>query len=738
VSRFEWLHRSSVLGTAALGFLALAVGGEMPPLAWAAAVLALGLFGWPRRPRLPGRVWIAVQLAFLAFFAVALFVLHRHVLSVFAWLLIFVQVHRLLTRESTRDDLYVCFIAFGQLLLSSVLTVDARWLLVFVPLLLLLVQALLLTRLLRAAEDDWRTTHGGAPLPAKSLRDLDALVGWRSLSAVSGLTLFLLVSTVALFFVLPRMQASFLGGALLPPLHVSGFADRVRLGAVGEMQLSDEPVLRARLLSPDGRTLPAADTYWFGLALDRFDGRAWSLSESSRIPLSSMESHDSRGPPRRAAWSVKQEVTLEPLDSRVLFHIAKPSGIYGDFNTLEAVDTEGFYLPPGRRRETYTVYSDPSLPDSDALRRSGPATSPPELLARYTQVPQSLSPEVRQLAEDWTRGAASPLDAALLVQGRLQREFIYNLDNAAGAWEDPLHAFLLRVQEGHCEYFATAMAVLLRARGIPARIVNGFLGGEWNPVGGYQVVRQRDAHSWVEVFFPEHGWIPFDPTPGTRGGVVASARLSALARVRAWTDYAGLLWSQVMLDYGLDQQASGVRALASLLLGGGDSGAGVSWRIPLLLPSGADSGTGVAGSGGRALLRAFLLLAGAAIIPAIAVAVRSRGAAGPPPLPAEIRKAGRQLQALLAGWERAARRAALPAPPSRAEGTALRWASWAATVDPARFGAAPLAIADWNAARFGGRPAPPDLARRLRGLRRATRGFARRPPRGAIPIPPAR
>jgi hypothetical protein len=143
----------------------------------------------------------------------------------------------------------------------------------------------------------------------------------------------------------------------------------------------------------------------------------------------------------------------------------------------------------------------------------------------------------------------------LAVQNWLRTQFRYTLDLPETAREATLEHFLFRRRAGHCEYFSTALAILLRAEGIPARNVNGFLGGTWNEFGGFVTVSQNQAHSWVEVYFPEYGWIPFDATPSaTAAGAQLQDRWSG--PLRTFFDGLEHRWNKWILEYNLDQQVS--------------------------------------------------------------------------------------------------------------------------------------------------------------------------------------
>lgn len=713
--RFLVMWILATLSVASLGFTFLWIAGALGKAATGIAVAAIGIAAWERRPRLPSRIWVLVQVAFLLWLGWGWAFGGRHVLSSFGDLLVFVQVHRLLTLRTSRDHLYVCFIAFGQLLLASILTLAAGWFVAFVVLLLALAWALLLTRLARSVEQDWLRSHGGREVPAAAWAGLGPLLRWPFVSSVSALVLGMLPATLALFFVLPRIQAGFLSGSLLPPIAMSGFSEQVRLGEIGVIQLSDAPVMRVRLQDPEGRPASAAGAHWRGLAMDHFDGRTWSLCDKRRSRLGWVGGARSHGPPRSQPWSLRQEITLEPLDSRVLFFLARPTGIYGGFRSLEAAQTDGFYMPGARTRQTYVVYSEPPAADPASLRASDPRASPEAVLIPGTQLPAGLDPRIAALATEWTRGGASALDEALLVQQRLRDGFTYSLEQPASAARDPLAAFLFDVREGHCEYFATAMAVLLRTRGIPARIVNGLLGGEWNPAGGYWLLRQRDAHSWVEVHFPGIGWVTFDPTPGG-GGVRGLARIRAWSRLLLWADWGRVQWTQVMLDFGLDRQAEGLRRTLAWITG--DRGYSLL-RLALDGSGASEERPAGQGRGAPVVGTLLLLLLAWAALPRAAAWARSRRSGGRG-LPSRVRRLARLADLLQRRWE--ARLGPVPAP---ARETLL---SWAGRVDRLRPGFPPAspAVRSYLAVRFGGQPPPEDLERSLRSHLRA----ARRLPRG--------
>ncbi|MFN2531534.1 MAG: DUF4129 domain-containing transglutaminase family protein [Pyrinomonadaceae bacterium] len=150
--------------------------------------------------------------------------------------------------------------------------------------------------------------------------------------------------------------------------------------------------------------------------------------------------------------------------------------------------------------------------------------------------------------------ARNRYDEAIAIQQQLQDDYGYTLQmKASGA--DPLADFLFNVKQGHCEYFASAMVVLLRSRGIAARIVNGFLPGEFNEAAGAYTVRESDAHSWVEVYFPQtHAWITFDPTPAA--GRTEPLRSGFGAKLGKYAEALELIWFQYVVGYDKQEQRS--------------------------------------------------------------------------------------------------------------------------------------------------------------------------------------
>jgi transglutaminase-like putative cysteine protease len=304
---------------------------------------------------------------------------------------------------------------------------------------------------------------------------------------------------------------------------------------------------------------------WRGNALANFDGRRWSSPQHEPEKLESNAEGWIPLRERPKAGELRGEilqftVLQEPMASNALFVPGNALALRGNL-TGEAGGVS--------RRRTY-IYRDMSGSLSNpfhnyvAIRYTGLSQLPPldraRLLAsgseypedireRYLQLPESLDQRVAALAQSSTVSATTPYDKAATLENFLKTKYSYTLDLTGNPGKDPLAHFLFETRAGHCEYFASAMTVMLRTLGIPAREVNGFLPGEYNDLGGDYIVRASDAHSWVEAYFPGNGWVVFDPTPAVP---VESAGF--FKRLSQFADWAELTWNDWVIGYDFAHQ----------------------------------------------------------------------------------------------------------------------------------------------------------------------------------------
>lgn len=368
------------------------------------------------------------------------------------------------------------------------------------------------------------------------------------------LSLVTLVASAVVFAAFPRVsQASGSRGDVLAR-SVAGFSDVISIGEHGSVIYANpEVVLRVEF--PDGLPPNPTGLRWRGRSYDRFDGVRWTRTSGVRPSSAPTHWYEER-------WGgpiVRQDIYAAPLDVRVLFALHPIIDIDTRGGIQPMFDNVGDYSYWGGGTPSYRVASILGTPPAEALREDWSGFMPDR--ERYLQLPR-LPDRIHALADSLTRGEETRYDRVVAIE-RWLRTFEYTRELPATAREATLEHFLFERQAGHCEYFSTAMVVLLRSLGIHARNVNGFLGGRWNTVGDYLAVTQNEAHSWVEVWFPNYGWVPFDPTPGGSGtGEVAS---SWLWPGRLLFDGLQHRWSKWVLDYSITEQTGAFRRLARSL-----------------------------------------------------------------------------------------------------------------------------------------------------------------------------
>jgi len=331
----------------------------------------------------------------------------------------------------------------------------------------------------------------------------------------SGLLLLVLAApfALAMFMLFPRL-ASPLWGMPEEALDArTGLSDRMSPGAIADLYSDDSPAFRIEF---DGPRPARRQLYWRGPVLWRFDGRTWT-----RLP------YDDRGPPRRpgpGAGASSYRVQLEPSERRWMFALDYP--VRAPAGARLTADFELIAEQPITSLAAYNVISQPDFVDSpslDGIRRRLalhlPEGSNPRTRARAAELRERY-PEDRQL-----------VDAVL--EWFNESNFSYSLD-APPLGRHGADEFLFDLRVGYCEYYASAFAVLMRAAGIPTRIVTGYQGGLWQSADEYLLVRQSDAHAWAEVWLQGSGWTRVDPTAAVSPERVMQSARSALGDTRGW------------------------------------------------------------------------------------------------------------------------------------------------------------------------------------------------------------
>lgn len=395
-----------------------------------------------------------------------------------------------------------------------------------------------------------------------------------------------LAGGIVFFILFPRLSWNVAARRAAPGLFggTTGMTDSVRLGGGGDIKTSARVVLRAAI-EPAPRS-DRLERYWVGRRFDSFDGREWRGTGQPGPPRPRISIAETRG-------ATVQRIELLPAyESRTLVGLAQPI-YYGPANALnnagstaaqlEKVGDEEVRVVDAANAYTYVVHSRDDYPllEDDALK-----------LAALTVLPPSLDPRVAALAQRVAGNETEPEDIANKLERWLRSNLSYTLE-LPGEVDDPLADFLFTRKAGHCEHFATALAVMLRTRGVPARVVGGFFGGE--KIGARYVVRAGDAHAWVEAYSPIRGWMTFDATPDDGRGSQPPAMMARLVDV-----YERLqeFWRSRVVEYSIIDQWNFVRELVRPPGGarGGSSRDDDSEELPLTkTPTQAFVYAGIAG-----------------------------------------------------------------------------------------------------------------------------------------------
>jgi transglutaminase-like putative cysteine protease len=519
MSRFGWLLASLALVIAPhLGHLPLWVGP-----------LCLGLGLWRTavergRARLPGRpLLVALTLAC----TIALLAEFRTLLGRDAGvaLLTAMTALKLMEMKSPRDTMTVIFLAYFLVIAAFLYSQEIPMVLY----LLLAVGTITTTMIGYSDINQGLTTRARLRL---------------------GVTLLLQAAPLmlVLFVFFPRVPPLW---ALPEDAHagLSGLSDSMSPGAISRLIQSEAVAFRVQF---DTVVPPAARRYWRGPVLWDYDGRTWSTRNAPPADSTQIEL---RGPP------LHYTLTLEPHNQRWLFALELPAAAPPDSHAT--ADMQLLARTPVHQRLRYRLASHPDY-------RLGPTLSL-QARQRALALPDNTNPRTRALAAHW-RDAGHPPEARIeqaLGMIRNQR-FFYTLTPPRLGTE-AVDDFLFDTRRGFCEHYAGAFVFLMRASGIPARVVTGYQGGSHNAIGDYLIVRQSDAHAWAEVWLAGRGWVRIDPTAAVAPNrieqgiaaalptaelplAMAQRNIAWLQRLRLSWDLANNHWNQWVLGYGQARQ----------------------------------------------------------------------------------------------------------------------------------------------------------------------------------------
>ena len=475
------------------------------------------------------------------------FFVSRSFLAASVHLVLFLMVVRLFSLQRPRDHYMLAVLSFLMVLGAAVLTVDSVFLFSFAAFLLVAV----ITFVLMEMRHSLAETHALALEPR--VASPYGRMAYVLLATAPLLVLMIMAGSFLTFFLLPRVSSRYLSAYTSTNDLSTGFTDRVQLGRIGQIQQSSAVVMHIEIQND---LQGAYDLKWRGVALNRFDGKMWSNAfnpivmrpeRDGRYRLTA--SPEKTAPATVPSRTIRYRVLMEPLGTNVFFLAERPKTLSGNYREL-STDAGGavYNLDTDHPVNRYEAESEPVEPDEEELRLA-PNTIP-DGMDEYLRLPP-LDIRISKLAQEVTAAAPSNYQKAVALERYLSTHFGYTLDLPRHVPEDPLADFLFERKNGHCEYFASSMAVMLRSLRIPARMVTGFRTGEFNDLTGQYVVRASNAHSWVEAYFPGAGWISFDPTPPAS----LPAR-SGWSRFQLYADAAASFWREWIINYDAEHQRS--------------------------------------------------------------------------------------------------------------------------------------------------------------------------------------
>ena len=479
------------------------------------------------------------------------------------------QIAKLFHRVGARDYQHVQALALLHLVAATVLTTGFEYALIFVVFVVVLPWMLALTHLrgeieIHYVEAESKTPPGLGPPSEKAKEVLRSrrIAGPGFLAWTAALSVPLFLVTAAFFTLFPRVGMGFLSLGENPGRRVAGFGPDVQLGGFGVIRDDATVVLR---VTPSDHVAGANNTERFrlrGTAFDRYEDARWSRSDTT-APESLQELMGFYQLLRRSRQSATRElhIVLDPLDEQVLF---LPPGAIGVFiaprveagrETYRRLDlSDGWDL---RYRESDGLELRYSVAVDEAMDTI-PEPLESEDVERYLQLPEG-NERIAALARE-IAGSGPPREQVQRLEAWLKSSgtFRYTLEMPDTRGHDPLEVFLFDARRGHCEYFSSALAVMLRSLGVPARNVTGFVGGVYNRYGGYYAIRQGDAHSWIEAYI-DGAWRTYDPTPAAHMDAAPRGE-GFLADIRAALDAMRMRWARDIVGYDLRDQVEGLRS----------------------------------------------------------------------------------------------------------------------------------------------------------------------------------
>jgi transglutaminase-like putative cysteine protease len=493
-------------------------------------------------------------------------VLGRSPLDVAVEFAALLQIIRLATRKGAAHDQQIIVLALMHLVAGTVLGGGLAYGICFLGFLVVAPGALVLSHLRREVEGNYRQgarDRTGHPVDVPRILRSRRVVGRGFLVSTCLLSIPIFVFTALLFVLFPRVGLSLL---LLSHPHsgrMVGFSDKVDLGQVGVLRSDPSIALRFDVLNGITTPPPRMILRFRGTAFDRYNGKHWerTLKDKPVDAPSEGGQHDTYPITRNIdpLHDLKISIDLEPIDPPVVFlpphtvgvHLrpVEPSMLNDNVKLQKGPEGEYLYDGSEGRGLRYEAFIGTEAESSTESVK-------PADLSRYLEIPGDLPLRIATLAHAWTDKEQGQRAKARSIEEHLRKGYRYDTNSPSGGTPQPVDDFLFASKRGHCEFFSTAMAVMLREVGIPSRNVTGFVGGTYNRFGKYYAVREGDAHSWVEAYImdvPHPRWTTFDPTPPA-GAQPLEDTTGALAYIRDLIEALSQRWNSAVVGYDLHTQ----------------------------------------------------------------------------------------------------------------------------------------------------------------------------------------
>lgn len=519
----------SLVGMLASGFIAIAGSGylSLPVLIIAALALILRtvlIFGQIEFQIPPSWVTVAT-LSFLLFLGADYLWISREFLTVTVHLVIFLAIVKLFTAKNRRDYFYLEIVAFLEILAASMISANTSF---FAGLALFLFFAVA-----TFASAEIKRSGASHQVVIRTNKRVNLRLAFLTVSV----TLGILVMSSVMFFLLPRTARAAFQHLIPERYHIAGFSNELNLGRIGELKLRQTPVAHIRALDDSG-SVP--QMLWRGSSLRTFDGHRWinppietgEMLRSQGGGLIQLATDDQR---RKEGQRAVYEINLQSIASDTIFVAGTPEFLQINTAYVRRMSDEGLKTPSSTPNGIrYVVYSflDP-VRDEVAL-------------STRSRIEHLILPPTNDRVIELARSLGTPL----AIEKHLKESYRYSLELPKTIPDDPMVYFLFNRRAGHCEYFASAMAVMLRVINVPSRVVTGFAGGIQNEMSGWHVLRAADAHSWVEAWIDGQGWVTFDPTPSDPD----QSGFGMREKWAMWVDALDTFWQDWVLGYTLDQQ----------------------------------------------------------------------------------------------------------------------------------------------------------------------------------------